>query len=1150
MTTIFKNNIIPLYIRSKDRIDINSPSTDFTISLSKSIRNISSINVTDIVIPATYNNISKSRNRLSGHFSNGIVQQSFDLILDSKNYTYAELATELSTKLGQLTISIANNLVWSVSYDGNYNLFSMSLRYLLGASNTLWGITFIYNSLMDTIGLGTGKTSSTTFSTSLQENIDFGIVRQSTLNTPTLWYNITSKVLTPNINTSYINNINKIFSTDLTNNSIIFTTQQNVNNYLSTVPYGASVDRNNQGNAVAISGDGLNTICGASSSGDPSQSGVTYIYNSTSINGPWSQLVDRISGSNTIGTNIKQGYSVAISNDNTKIATSAIDDDTNSGAFWVFGKNNNDWIEIVKLTQSVASSLEGYSLSMSGDGNVIAAGAPGFGSGGSTVIYRYNNAITLYELDEVVYETDIGAEQGTSVSISTDGTILAVGAPGSNNVYIYRYNGTDWSTIPVETIVPNIGIVNSGKQGQSVSISNNGTILAVGIPDYIFLDGRVAVYTYNGTNWTTIPTVLISNALIGPETSSFFGYSVSISGDGFTIATGDPKAVWSGIKGVVQINRYDGINWINIPEVILYGPGGFDQPEFGYSVSLNNNGQTIVVGSPYSLNISTVGLTSIYTYSGGVWSLIDSLVGNNKSITYGIGTTIEYSKSGAILIVGGQTDGQYTKDNQFGEGFTGAIWIYSQNGTEWIFEEKLIGDTWIDGLGKQMSISYDGTVIINGSTNRSTGKINIYRKIDNVWVNQYSDAGSGGEFVEPIGGGVCMSGNGLTAATTDAENLDIRIYSYSRVWSHKYTISYGSIINAPSIKMSYDGTILVVGIPSANTNEGETTVYTFNGTDWTTITPVSLITVNAGAKQGTSVDISNDGTIIIVGGPGSDTDVGIVYTYEYDGTDWTTITYTELIPDSSIGSSLFGSSVSISDPTTGEYRIAISGPGDDTNQGAIWTYERNSTGVDTYSWILIEKSIQAITTNTYTTINPTGDSHVFISGGTGYQYFINQDMTQTYTISLPTSDLTIFGISDYINTLSIFPNGITFISGYSIEGNELKIIMNETNSISGVFKVIFTNDSIVFDDGYDSEKMSMSIDLSINNHIIRTMSAHRTGNEFIYDNLESNTYRKLGAGYTIDNSTPLDIQLRDEFDRIIDLNGSDWVMTALITIHF
>ena len=73
---------------------------------------------------------------------------------------------------------------------------------------------------------------------------------------------------------------------------------------------------------------------------------------------------------------------------------------------------------------------------------------------------------------------------GYAVALSADGTILAVGSPGlsSNNGGVYIYQTTESSLILLTLIVATSSSLTTPQQGTSVSISGNGTIVAFGGP--------------------------------------------------------------------------------------------------------------------------------------------------------------------------------------------------------------------------------------------------------------------------------------------------------------------------------------------------------------------------------------------------------------------------------------------------------------------------------------------------------------------------------------------------------------------------------------------------------------------------------------------------------------------------------------------
>jgi len=114
------------------------------------------------------------------------------------------------------------------------------------------------------------------------------------------------------------------------------------------------------------------------------------------------------------------------------------------------------------------------------------------------------------------------------VSLSADGNILAAGAYYENNnagaVYIYTRDGNNnWSQQAILS-----GSVPDEKFGNTVSLSTaDGNTLAVGA----FLTNAVHVYTRDGNNWSEQTVLTGGNGYN-------FGWSTSLSADGNTLAVG------------------------------------------------------------------------------------------------------------------------------------------------------------------------------------------------------------------------------------------------------------------------------------------------------------------------------------------------------------------------------------------------------------------------------------------------------------------------------------------------------------------------------------------------------------------------------------------------------------------------------------
>ena len=122
---------------------------------------------------------------------------------------------------------------------------------------------------------------------------------------------------------------------------------------------------------------------------------------------------------------------------------------------------------------------------------------------------------------------------------------------------------------------------------------------------------------------------------------------------------------------------------------------------------------------------------------------------------------------------------------------------------------------------------------------------------------------------------------------------------------------------------------------------------------------------------------------------------------------------------------------------------------------------------------------------------------------------------------------------------------------FNEDTNTITITVNYGTGVSNVtFAInseINTFDIFKFKDHYATSHESDELDFSINNNIIKTVNTADT-TVHIYDTEPNLVFRKYEAGYTISTGL-IDIQLRDERDRIVDLYGADWVMTAYATIH-
>ena len=184
----------------------------------------------------------------------------------------------------------------------------------------------------------------------------------------------------------------------------------------------------------------------------------------------------------------------------------------------------------------------GFSVSLSSNGNIVAIGASGNDvlNKGHVRVYQHN----LGSWTQIGSDIDgEGAfdESGHSISLSSDGSIVAIGAHSngdndnsSDQVRVYENLLGTWTQIGNDIDGQSINF----QFGNSVSLSSNGTILAVGAINggTTMPTGQVKIYRNQSSTWTQI-----GNSIDGEETLDTFGFNISLSSDGTTLLVGAPQ---------------------------------------------------------------------------------------------------------------------------------------------------------------------------------------------------------------------------------------------------------------------------------------------------------------------------------------------------------------------------------------------------------------------------------------------------------------------------------------------------------------------------------------------------------------------------------------------------------------------------------
>jgi hypothetical protein len=635
------------------------------------------------------------------------------------------------------------------------------------------------------------------------------------------------------------------------------------------------------------------------------------------------------------------GVSVASSSDGTIVAVG-----TTKAYVQVFKYENNAWTQMgLNIELDSDSTYFGRYVSLSADGTTLAIGEPrksnGYGSKiGQVHVYEYSGG--SWALKGAIIPAPNHASNATdeyfgeSVALSADGTIMAGGMPlystnangtvtdlgGGVQIYKYSYFEGSWSLLG-DKIISTIG---QEKFGSTVAISENGYIVAVcasqtkSLTNGIYA-GSVNVYKYTDESdaWTQI------GSRIYGTTSDFLGYkALAISNDGTIIAIG---AAGSGAgTGRVEVYQYSSGDWALLGEKIQ---GINTDDAFGSSVALSANGTVLSVGANHhDGNGVGSGQVRLFTYSGGKWLQIGEGIDGEIDNEF-FGKTIALSSDGTIVFIGGL----YNQKNGIGFGAARSYKIAEyKTHPKNIPYKPSTGSSFYDESMDIVKV-YDGGAW--KSTLTKTTEIDLSTE-DTVNSLFYHPLGA------TITNSIPLNSNfGQTIATSD-NGLVMAVGSpgYSRVfdynggsWVQRGTDFTGDSLGT-TIALSGDGTVMAVGDSTANTNDGYIQIYKYFSSTWSQMGSDISGTVSGAEKLGSSIALSYDGSVVMVGLANSDNsggtlNTGIAQVYYYREYDTTWIKKGSDIEGVATGDN-FGQNVSVSNDGT---IVAVSAPNNDTTNG-------------------------------------------------------------------------------------------------------------------------------------------------------------------------------------------------------------------------
>lgn len=339
----------------------------------------------------------------------------------------------------------------------------------------------------------------------------------------------------------------------------------------------------------------------------------------------------------------------------------------------------------------------GTSVSLSSNGNFLAIGSPYHGGTGYVRIYE-NQSGTWTQIGSDIDGESSGDQFGISVSLSSDGSFLAVGADandgasGNNNgsVRVFENQSGTWTQIGADID----GEAEGDGSGFRVALSDDGSIVAITAKANDGngnLSGHVRVYENQSGTWTQI-----GQDIDGENAGDEYGESLDISSDGSIIAVGSVRN--GNFAGHVQVFQYNGVDtWTQIGSDI---DGASFSEQSGTSLGLSANGSFVAIGAPNLPNFSR-GNVRIFENQSGTWTQIGTdIIGDNFD---NLGTSVDISGDGSVVAIGAI-------------GGAGKAVLYQNLSGTWTqIGSTINGDTSGDLFGGKVSLSADSNILAVGA---------------------------------------------------------------------------------------------------------------------------------------------------------------------------------------------------------------------------------------------------------------------------------------------------------------------------------------------------------------------------------------------------------------------------------------------------
>jgi hypothetical protein len=434
------------------------------------------------------------------------------------------------------------------------------------------------------------------------------------------------------------------------------TTQNPLNPTQQLIPAdGAAND--NFGSSSALSKNGSSLVTGSPNHavGNNSQQGAAYVY---ALSSAGFNLAQELTAGDGLASD-NYGKMVAISGDGSTIAVAA--PNHNAGAVYVYRLNQSAWSLEKELTPADGASgdLFGTGMALSDNGNTLIVGSPfhrvNLGAG-----YVYTRTGTIWaQTAQLTAANPVAPDTlGSSVTLNGAGTLAVLGMPfhliGFNNLeggaIVFSFNGASWSQTQVLIGSDSAAFDTFGSQA---ALSDDGSTLAIAALGKGSFTG--AVYMFQPVSGMFVQQQELSPTVV----SAYFGQSLALSSDGTLLAVGEPainiaqiyvEGASSGTRPLLAPAGTQ-VTWSPLQQLTVPGSGAND--DLGWSVGCNSGLQVCVSGADMHTDTNSTGEGTVYVFEADTLS-VDNISNQSANQPFLVSVRVNRSDGGTDTHATGQ----------------------------------------------------------------------------------------------------------------------------------------------------------------------------------------------------------------------------------------------------------------------------------------------------------------------------------------------------------------------------------------------------------------------------------------------------------------------------------------------------------------